>query len=40
MGNLRRELSIDGVQDPAVARAKLRAELIKLVDPTLSLIHI
>ncbi|HOA89659.1 MAG TPA: signal recognition particle-docking protein FtsY [Propioniciclava tarda] len=35
MGNLRRELSIDGVQDPAVARAKLRAELIRLVDPTL-----
>nr|NLI49896.1 signal recognition particle-docking protein FtsY [Propionibacterium sp.] len=32
---LRRELSIDGVQDPEVARATLRAELIKLVDPTL-----
>ncbi len=31
---LRRELSIDGVQDPEVARATLRAELIKLVDPS------
>jgi len=31
---LRRELSIDGVQDPEVARATLRAALIKLVDPS------
>jgi fused signal recognition particle receptor len=33
--SLRRELSIDGVQDPEVARETLRAELVKLVDPSL-----
>lgn len=32
---LRRELRIDGVTDPSVARATLRSELVKLVDPTL-----
>lgn len=35
VANLRRELSIDGVQDAEVARGTLRAELVKLVDPTL-----
>ncbi len=34
VANLRRELSIDGVQDPGTARATLRAELVKLVDPS------
>ncbi len=33
--NLRKELSIDGVNDPQVARATLRSEMVKLVDPTL-----
>ena len=33
--NLRKELSIDGVQDPAHARGVLRTELVKLADPTL-----
>lgn len=33
--SLRRELSIDGVQDREVARETLRAELVKLVDPSL-----
>lgn len=32
---LRRELSIDGVADPETARRVLRAELLRLVDPTL-----
>ncbi len=32
---LRKELSIDGVGDPESARAVLRAELLRLVDPTL-----
>ncbi|QLQ15404.1 MAG: signal recognition particle-docking protein FtsY [Micropruina sp.] len=32
---LRRELAIDGVNDPAKARKVLRGELVKLVDPTL-----
>ena len=35
VGTLRRELSIEGVQDPEVARETLRTELVKLVDPTL-----
>ncbi len=35
VASLRRELSIDGVQDAEVARGTLRAELVKLVDPTL-----
>ena len=33
VSNLRRELSIDGVQDPEVARRTLRSELVRLVDP-------
>lgn len=33
--NLRRRLSIDGVQDPAQAKAVLREELLRLVDPSL-----
>ncbi len=33
-GALRNELAIDGVADPAKARAVLRRELLKLVDPT------
>ncbi|MDN5570651.1 MAG: signal recognition particle-docking protein FtsY [Propionibacteriaceae bacterium] len=33
--NLRRELAIDGVNDPARARRVLHAELVKLADPTL-----
>lgn len=33
--NLRKELAIDGVQDPARAREVLRSELVKLADPTL-----
>ena len=33
--NLRKELSIDGVQDPSHARGVLRTELVKLADPTL-----
>ena len=32
---LRRELSVDGVSDPERARQVLKAELLKLVDPTL-----
>ncbi len=32
---LRRELSVDGVSDPERARQVLRAELLKLVDPTM-----
>ncbi|MGC3954090.1 MAG: signal recognition particle-docking protein FtsY [Propionicimonas sp.] len=32
---LRRELSIDGVSDPAKAKQVLRTELVKLVDPSL-----
>jgi fused signal recognition particle receptor len=32
---LRRELSIDGVSDPAAAKKVLRTELLKLVDPSL-----
>lgn len=35
VAGLRRELSLDGVQDPQLARAVLRTELVKLVDPTL-----
>ena len=33
--NLRKELAIDGVQDPARARGVLRSELVRLADPTL-----
>jgi fused signal recognition particle receptor len=32
---LRREMGISGVADPVVAKATLRAELLRLVDPTL-----
>ncbi len=32
---LRRELSVDGVSDPAKAKQVLRAELLRLVDPSL-----
>lgn len=35
VASLRRELAVDGVNDPARARAVLRRELVKLVDPTL-----
>lgn len=32
---LRKELAVDGVSDPEAAKAVLRSELLKLVDPTL-----
>jgi fused signal recognition particle receptor len=34
VGNLRRALSIDGVNDPMKARDTLRSELVRLVDPS------
>ncbi len=35
VASLRKELAVDGIQDPVRARAVLRSELIRLVDPTM-----